>query len=65
MSKQITVTIGPTGKITMDAEGFTGSSCEEATQALQRVFNANTISDDKKPEYYQGGSHTDQNKLLF
>ena len=63
--KQIQINIGPDGKIGMDAQGFTGNSCEQATQELQRILAGTTISDDKKSDYYQTDNVHDTNRMRF
>lgn len=51
-SKRITVTIGKDGKTKVDAAGFTGGNCLDATRAIERALGA---VDDQgramKPEY--------------
>jgi hypothetical protein len=36
--KTIEVTVSPTGAITVEAEGYSGSSCEEATRFLEEAL---------------------------
>ena len=36
--RSIEVTVSPTGEITIEAEGYTGSSCEEATRFLEEAL---------------------------
>ena len=50
--KTIEITIDESGKTTVEANGFTGSSCTNATQAIERALGA-VSHDTKKPEYYQ------------
>ena len=49
--KQIEIIVRPTGELTVDAVGFKGADCEQATQfiedALGRVQDRR-----KKPEYH-------------
>jgi len=42
MSKQIRVRLGPKGEIKVQAEGFKGESCEEATKFLEKLFGEKT-----------------------
>ena len=38
MSKQVKITLGKDGSVRVEAFGFKGSSCEEATEFLNRLF---------------------------
>jgi len=49
--KKVRVTIASNGRVSAEAEGFTGSSCEEATAFLDTLFGVG--KKDYKPEYYQ------------
>lgn len=49
--KKIIVTISPIGKISVEAEGYTGNSCEEATKFLKAL--GTVTEEQKKPEYYE------------
>ena len=52
MSRSIEVIVTPTGEIKIDAVGFKGADCEQATKFLEAalgVVNERT----KKPEYLQ------------
>lgn len=50
--KIITITIDPCGRPTIDAQGFTGTSCKDATKAIEKALSANNESVDRqeKPE---------------
>lgn len=50
--KTITITIDPCGRPTIDAQGFTGTSCKDATKAIEKALSANNESVDRqeKPE---------------
>jgi len=37
MTKRITITIDPLANVSIDAEGFKGSDCTEATKALEKA----------------------------
>jgi hypothetical protein len=50
--KTIEITIDESGKTTVEAQGFTGSSCTDATKAIEQALGA-VSHDTKKPEYYQ------------
>mgnify|MGYP000984050146 CR=1 FL=1 len=49
--KKIIVTISPDGKIRVEAEGYSGNSCEEATKFLKSL--GKVVEENKKPEYYE------------
>lgn len=51
--KQVIVTVSPTGKVKIDAKGFTGNSCEKATEQLHVVLGGGTAAVKKrKPEFF-------------
>ena len=52
MGKKVIVKLGKDGSVKVEAEGFVGSSCEDATKFIDDIFGKPT---DKKlkPEYYQ------------
>ncbi len=50
--RKIEVTIGLDGAVKMDAQGFTGKTCEEATDQLMILLGGEGESK-KKPEYFQ------------
>jgi len=52
MKKTIGVIIGPTGEIKIDAVGFKGADCEQATQFLEAALGV-VGKKVKKPEYQQ------------
>lgn len=49
---EIIVDISAAGSVKMDAQGFQGTSCEDATQRLELVLGGGPKKVDKKPEYY-------------
>jgi hypothetical protein len=51
MSKTIQITISPKGETKIETQGFTGSSCQDATRALEAALGAKT-SDTLTGEYY-------------
>jgi hypothetical protein len=51
MSQTVTMTISPAGRVVIDAEGFEGCGCEEATAAIELVLGG-AAKKDHKPEYY-------------
>jgi hypothetical protein len=52
MSKQLTITISPDGSdVKIEAEGYVGESCKDATASLIRAIGTLTENTDK-PELY-------------
>lgn len=51
MDKTIKVVYYADGKVKIDAEGFTGGSCKDVLEQVQKGLGE-TIEEDKKPEYY-------------
>ena len=50
--KTIEIIITPTGDVSIDAVGFKGNDCEQATKFLEHALGANTRRV-QKPEYHQ------------
>ncbi len=48
----IEVTIGPDGSVKIDAVGFSGQTCEQATAFLEQALGPVT-GKRRKPEYYR------------
>jgi acylphosphatase len=49
--EKIIVKLLPDGSIKIEAEGYTGNTCQEATRFLERI---GTVSGENiKPEYYE------------
>ena len=55
MSKTIQITISPKGETKIETQGFTGSSCQDATRALEAALGAKT-SDTMTSEYYSAST---------
>jgi hypothetical protein len=49
--KRIIVKITPNGLIEVEAKGYQGSSCEEATRFLKQLGAVS--GEEKKPEYFE------------
>ena len=62
MKKAIEVTIQPTGEITIDAVGFKGADCEQATRFLEDALGV-VATKQRKPEYHQRRTTSNQQKL--
>ena len=50
MSRRILVKVSPTGEITVEADGFQGKGCVDATKAIEEALGARTARD-FKPEF--------------
>jgi hypothetical protein len=48
--KSIEIIVSPTGDISIDAVGFKGADCEQATRFIEEALGSNTRRV-KKPEY--------------
>jgi len=48
--KRINIDIGPDGTLTIDAAGFSGPDCEQATRFLEEALGT-TVSRKLKPEH--------------
>lgn len=51
--KKVLVTIARDGSVKVEAEGFHGKSCEEATAFIERLFPNGSGNKTYKPEYYE------------
>ena len=54
-SKTIEITVSPEGATSIKTQGFTGSSCRDATRDLERALGASGI-EHLLPEYFQRAS---------
>lgn len=62
---QVTVNITRAGLVKMDAQGFTGTSCADATEQLELVLGGGVRKRDRKPEYHMPTGVQVDNKLTF
>lgn len=62
MKKTIEVTISPNGELSIDAVGFKGPDCEQATQYLEEALGT-VGTKAKKPEYHQRTVTKNQQKV--
>ena len=60
--RQIDVIVAPDGGIKIDAVGFTGTDCEQATAFLEKALGAISVKR-KKPEYYQCNTVKNQQRV--
>lgn len=52
MSKELAVTISPAGNVTIEALGFQGVGCAEASAELELVLGGGTAKKTAKPEMF-------------
>lgn len=52
MRKEIDVIVNPDGSVTIEALGFEGKACEDATRELEKALGK-TVSEHRKSEYYK------------
>jgi hypothetical protein len=62
MNRTIEIIIGTTGEIQIDAVGFKGPDCEQATRFFEEAVGA-VGQKVKKPEYHQHGSRVGQQRV--
>lgn len=65
MSKQVRVKINKYGDTKIDAEGFQGASCIEATQTIEQALAGTPSKRDLKPEYDEQESGQETEALRF
>lgn len=56
MKRTIEIIIAPSGEIKIDAIGFKGADCEQATKFLEEALGV-VSQKTKKPEYHQRTLH--------
>ena len=61
--KTIEVSVSPTGAITIEADGYTGSSCEDATRFLEEALGLPGKRTRKAEFYRRHTKTTNQQKL--
>ena len=61
--KTIEVSVSPTGAISIEAEGYKGSSCEEATRFLEEALGLPGKRTRKSEFYRRKTKTTNQQKL--
>ena len=63
MKPTIEIVIAPTGEITIDAIGFTGTDCAQATRFLEEALGSRDTTV-RKPEFYRTGQHNAQKQRI-
>jgi len=62
MSRAIEIVIAPDGGITIDAVGFKGADCDQATKFLEQALGVSKRKQ-RKPEYHQSTRLRNQQTL--
>jgi len=62
VNRSIEILIAPTGEITIDAIGFKGADCDQATKFLETALGL-TAEKQRKPEYHQTHRQQRQQRL--
>jgi hypothetical protein len=62
MKRSIEITVSASGEISIDAIGFKGADCEQATQFLEQALGA-AQKKVRKPEYLQSATRRTQQKV--
>lgn len=62
MKRSIEILIAPDGKLTIDAIGFKGADCDQATKFLEQALGL-TAEKQRKPEYHQRTSNLYRQQL--
>ena len=60
--KTIEIIIAPSGQLTIEAVGFKGADCEQATRFIEEALGTKTRSV-KKPEFYQARRAGNEQKV--
>jgi hypothetical protein len=61
--KEIIVEISPDGAVHVEAFGYQGNSCEEATKFIEESLGQ-TVEQKRKPEYYRQQRNTRNQQRL-
>jgi hypothetical protein len=62
MNRTIEIIIAPNGELQIDAVGFNGADCEQATKFLEEALGV-VAQKRKKPEYHQQAKKMNQQRL--
>jgi len=62
MKRSIEILIAPDGQLTIDAIGFKGADCEQATKFLEQALGVTAVKR-RKPEWHQTNRRQRQQRL--
>ena len=65
MGEQVVIDISRAGVVTIDAQGYQGTSCANATEQLELVLGGGAKKRETKPEYHMPAGQHGNNKLTF
>lgn len=60
--KVVEILIQPSGELTINAAGFTGTDCEKATAFLEEALGKLTVKQ-RKPEWHQRTQRINQQRV--
>lgn len=63
--QRIIIDITPAGSVSIDAQGFQGRACEQATQEIELVLGGGAVKRNPKPEYHAPATSHAGNRLTF
>jgi hypothetical protein len=63
MKRTIEVTVSPNGDISIDAIGFKGADCDQATKYLEEALGA-VAQKQRKPEFHQHNRKTVHQRIV-
>lgn len=64
--EQVVVNISPAGLVSVDAQGFTGTSCDKATEFVELTLGGSgSRKRENKPEYHLPESGVVHGKMTF
>lgn len=63
MKESIEITLNPDGTVKIEAQGYKGNTCEQATAFLEEALGMSKTNRRKKPEYHQTNKTGAQQKI--
>ena len=63
--KTITISVTPAGTATVEAEGFQGCGCADATEQIELVLGGGQRARKEKPEFHMPTGGTVSQKATF
>lgn len=65
MEKNIVIDISPAGTVKIEANGFNGCGCTEATEQIELVLGGGTKKTTPKPEMYNPAANAQTHRRGF
>lgn len=63
--RKIKIKIDGMGTPTIEAEGFNGGDCTQATEGIERALGGAQDARNYKPEYYNEGDNQQENHISW